>query len=268
MRVVIRAIFLSAIFLLMSNVRVGAQSSDNETILSVGDGTLRRIRVPVLMYHYVSPIPENADDIRIGLTIEPDIFRQHIQYLHDNGYTTISLEDLDAALRMGMPLPPKPVVLTFDDGYIDHYINVFPILQEFNFSGTFFVITGRADSDDPAYMRWEHIVEMSRAGMHIEPHTKSHLDLRERDYDFLIYELLGSYESVEAHTGVAPTAFAYPGGRYDDATLSVLETLPISRAVTTQYGALHTTDNTLEVSRIRVDHGTGVPGLAWLLENA
>lgn len=233
---------------------------------STFDGTLRRIRVPILMYHYVSPLPEDADPIRTDLTIEPAVFRAHIQHLRDTGYETISLDQLDAALQYGAPLPPKPVILTFDDGYVDHYTNVFPVLREFGFTGTFFVITGRADANDPAYLNWTQISEMAEAGMNMESHSKNHPELDARDRDFLIYEMLGSLESLAAHTGRKPRMFSYPAGRYDDLTLQIARELNIRRAVTTQPGVLHTTDNRYELPRVRVHGGTSAAGLAYLLQ--
>ncbi len=230
-----------------------------------GDGTLRRIHVPILMYHYVSLLPEDADDIRRDLTIEPDIFRAHMQYLRDEGYHTISLYQLHDALMFGTPLPPKPIIVTFDDGHIDHYVSVLPILQEMGFVGTFFIITGRADTHDPAHVNWIQIKAMADAGMSMESHTKSHLDLRGRDRDFLVYELLGSFESLSAHIGRESRMFCYPGGRYDDAALDVAREMDIWRAVTTQPGMDHTTDNRLELPRVRVSGGTGPGGLEYLL---
>ncbi|MDX1995216.1 MAG: polysaccharide deacetylase family protein [bacterium] len=231
------------------------------------DGTLRRIRVPVLMYHYVSPLPPQADDVRIGLTVSPETFRTHLLYLQAEGYTTISLYDLHTALLTGEPLPPKPIVLTFDDGHIDHYVTVFPLLREFGFTGTFFIITGRADAGDPAYVSWAQIAEMAAAGMSMEAHTKRHMDLRQRDYNFLVYEILGSIESLQAHTGQPTTMFAYPAGRYDDATLAVLESLNVWRAVTTEPGTAHTTDNRLQVPRLRITGEMSAAGLAGLLNS-
>ncbi|MBZ0295999.1 MAG: polysaccharide deacetylase family protein [Anaerolineae bacterium] len=230
------------------------------------DGTLRRIRVPILMYHYISPLPEDADDVRIDLTVEPDLFREHLQYLHDNSYQTISLYDLNAALLMGTPLPDKPVILTFDDSYSDHYTYVYPLLRDFDFTGTFFVITGLVDAGAPGYLDWTQVQEMAEAGMSMEPHTKSHQSLTERDYDFLVYEMLGSRESLAGHTGQGTHMFSYPAGRYDDATLAVAGQLGIWRAVTTEAGMLHTTDNMLEMPRVRVHGGTNAAGLAYLLK--
>ncbi len=245
---------------------VGTLKAETEADdLPVWDGTLRQVRAPILMYHYVSPLPEDADAIREGLTVEVETFAAHIAYLDEAGYTPVSLYALYDALLTGAPLPEKPVILTFDDGHLDHYTNVFPILQEYGFTATFFIITARADANDPEYMTWEQINEMAQAGMSMEPHTKNHLALYERGHDFLVYEMLGSIESLKAHTGRMTRMFSYPAGRYDETTLQVAEELAIWQAVTTLPGMDHTTDALLELRRVRVNGDTGVPGLAYLL---
>jgi peptidoglycan/xylan/chitin deacetylase (PgdA/CDA1 family) len=235
---------------------------------TISDGTLRRLRVPILMYHYVSQLPPDADDYRINLTISPALFRAHLRYLRDQGYSTISLYELNASLLAGIPLPMKPIILTFDDGYIDHYVTVFPLLEVYDFIGTFFIITGRADVHDPTYMTWSQIQEMADAGMSMESHTKTHLDLRARDHDFLVYELLGSIQSLTAHNHRKTHMFAYPAGRYDEMTLNVLAELPVWRAVTTQTGSYHTSDNLYELPRLRITGDTGISGLAYLLNSS
>jgi peptidoglycan/xylan/chitin deacetylase (PgdA/CDA1 family) len=229
------------------------------------DGTYRRIQMPILMYHYVSDLPEDADEVRTDLTISPALFHAHMDALFYQGYTPVSLYDLDNALLTGMSLPAKPVVLTFDDGYIDHYTNVFPVLKQYDFTATFFVITGTADAADPVHLSWAQISEMSAAGMDMEPHTKTHADLRSRDYDFLVYQMLGSIESLQAYTGKTPHMFSYPIGHYDDLTLAVAGSLSIWRAVTTENGFLITTDNRLELPRLRIHDFTGVTGLLQLV---
>ncbi|MCS6835061.1 MAG: polysaccharide deacetylase family protein [Anaerolineae bacterium] len=241
-----------------------AQGQDEPTV--IGDGTLRRLRVPILMYHYVGSLPPNADQYRTALTISASMFRDHLRYLAEEGYSTISLYDLDEALNAGYPLPPKPIILTFDDGYIDHYENVFPALQEFGFTGTFFIITGFADENKRGHLSWPQIIEMGQAGMSMEAHTKSHVELDKRSYDFLVYQMLGSIESLEAYLGRPARMFSYPVGRYDDLTLLVASQANIRRAVTTQNGQVHTTDNRLELPRLRISNMTGVAALAQMLQ--
>jgi len=255
-------IYILIIFSLTSFLEAGETPQTNSVI---GDGTLRRIHVPILMYHYVSELPPDANAIRTNLTLSPQIFRDHIQFLENNGYTSISLYEMHLALEFGQALPSNPVILTFDDGYIDHYTNVFPLLQAHNMVGTFFIATDFVDNNVPGYMNWEQIKEMADAGMSMEPHTKSHSDLRDRDFDFLVYQIVGSIESLASHTGQEPAMFAYPIGNYDQNTLDVLRTTGIARAVTTQFGSYHTTDNRLEVPRLRITNETGVAALNYLL---
>ena len=230
------------------------------------DGTYRRIRVPILMYHYVSEPPEASDDTRITLSVTPDMFRAHMQYLFDGGYNPISLYQLIDALRTGATLPVKPVVLTFDDGYTDHFSTVYPVLHQFGFTGTIFVITGAPDNSAPGYLSWPQIAEMAESSISMENHTRDHIDLRNQDYDTLVYQLLGAQESLLAYTGRTPHFVAYPMGFYDEGTLEILRTMPVWGALTTQFGALHTTDRALEMSRVRISNETNVAALAALLQ--
>lgn len=229
------------------------------------DGTYRRAVVPILMYHYISTPPADADDTRRGLSVSAELFRAHMEYLYQHGYQAISLYDLDAALNTGERMPAKPVILTFDDGYSDHYTYALPILREFGFTGTFFVITGMSDAANPNHLTWPQIAEMAAMGMEMENHTKEHPELTDRSYDFLVYQIMGAAESLAAYTGRQSRMFAYPVGRYDAYTLSVLETMPVWRAVTTQSGTLQTTDNRLEMPRLRVTGEMSVLTLAALL---
>jgi peptidoglycan/xylan/chitin deacetylase (PgdA/CDA1 family) len=243
--------------------QVSAAQPSDEAI--VWDGTLRRIRVPILMYHYVGEIPFDADAVRRELSVTPAQFREHLSMMFYEGYTPISLYALHNALMRGDPLPAKPVVLTFDDGYIDHYATAFPALRELGFTATFFVPTAFMDEQRPGHLTWEQVREMSAAGMSMEPHTKTHRELDGVTYEVLVYEVLGSIESLGYYTGMTPHMFSYPVGRYDDFTLRVFSEIAIWRAVTTDRGMLHTTDNRLEVSRMRVPGGASAATLRAIL---
>ncbi|MEI2608473.1 MAG: polysaccharide deacetylase family protein [Candidatus Promineifilaceae bacterium] len=216
----------------------------------------RTLRVPILMYHYVSTPPEDADVYRLDLSVEPAMFRAQMQYLVENGYSTIDLYDLSLAITNQIVLPAKPVIITLDDGYVDNYWYAFPVLQEFGLKATFFVVTEFIDNNNPNYMSWEMIETMAAAGMRIEPHSKNHPDLSGRERDFLIYQMLGSQETIAAHIGYAPRYFAYPGGRYDEEAITVLMELNYWGAVTTQGGKWHGFNDRFEWTRVRVRHTT------------
>lgn len=224
------------------------------------------LRVPILMYHYISVPPEDADIYRIDLSVAPEMFRAQMQYLAENGYSTIDLYDLSLAITNKIELPAKPVIITLDDGYVDNYWYAFPILQEFGLKATFFVVTEFIDNNHPYYMSWEMVETMAAAGMRIEPHSKNHPDLSGRDRDFLIYQMLGSQETIAAHIGYTPRYFAYPGGRYDDLAMQILLELGYWGAVTTQGGKWHGFNDRFEWTRVRVRYTTPLAEFADLVD--
>lgn len=208
--------------------------------------------VPILMYHYVEPVPPGADAIRRDLTVSPERFEAQLQALSEQGYHTITLTDLYLHLTQGRPLPDRPIILTFDDGYRDAYTVVFPLLRKYGFVGTFFVLATPAHYESPDYLTWAMMKEMADAGMEIQGHGRDHVDLRGRSYEFLVYQILGIKEAVEYHTGRPVRFFCYPSGQYDDAVVAVLKSAGYWGAVTTQYGRTHTRDSLFTLPRIRI----------------
>ncbi|MBL7063036.1 MAG: polysaccharide deacetylase family protein [Anaerolineae bacterium] len=209
-------------------------------------------QVPILMYHYVSELPPNPDRYRLDLTVLPENFQAQLQYLADAGYHTITLTDLYLHLTQGVPLPEKPIVLTFDDGYRDAYEVVFPLLLDYGFTGTFFVLATPTHFESPDYMTWAQMKEMSDAGMEIQSHGRDHVDLRGRSYDYLVYQTLGIQEAIQYHTGRLPRFFCYPSGRYDDNLIAVLKSAGYWGAVTTEWGQTHTREGLFEMPRLRI----------------
>jgi len=211
-----------------------------------------RARVPILMYHYVSDVPPGEGRLRRDLTVSPENFRAQLQYLADAGYHPITLTDLYLYLTQGYPLPDRPVVLTFDDGYRDAYEVVFPLLLEYGFPGTFFVLSTPMHQESIDYITWAQAKEMSDAGMAIEGHGRDHMDLRGRSNDFLVYQILGIQEAIVYHTGRLPRFFAYPSGQYDANVIAVLKSAGYWGAVTTDWGKEHTLEAMFEMKRVRI----------------
>lgn len=229
------------------------------------DGVGRSADVPILMYHYISASPSVQDRIRYGLSVPPEMFEAQLRLLSDNGYTTISLRDLYEYLAVGKALPDKPIILTFDDGYLDNYTNAFPILQKYGMVGTFFVLTGPADDGESAYLTWDMITEMSNAGMDIQLHSREHLDMRNRAFDWLVFQIIGGRQSIEGHTGKPVIFMAYPSGKYDAAVLRFLRGNNFWAAVTTASGVTHTLSEPLLWNRVRISGQMGLGGFARML---
>jgi peptidoglycan/xylan/chitin deacetylase (PgdA/CDA1 family) len=230
------------------------------------DGVARTLHVPILMYHYISSPPADADVYRRDLSVTPAQFESHLKYLVDAGYHAIALDDLLYALAQGRELPAKPVILTFDDGYEDNYTNAFPLLQKYHVVGHFFVISDFVNQERPGYMTWSQIEEMAAAGQRFGSHSRDHPSLKGKSDDYLVWQALGGQEALAEHLGQHPHWISYPAGEYDDRTIAVYQSAGYWGGLTTQQGATHTLDGIFELKRVRVRGSHTADDLGKLLE--
>ena len=220
------------------------------------------LTVPILMYHYLSTPPADADAIRQDLSVSPDQFESHLAYLRQAGYETISFQQLIFALSQQAELPPKPIIITFDDGYRDQYENAFPLLRQYGYIATFFIFNQPIDTYNISYLTWEMVIEMHKAGMEFGSHSYDHPNLSGKDVDFLVYQILGSKEALEERIGEPVRIFSYPSGRYDALTIKVLESANFWGAVTTQPGARQSYGRRFELPRVRINGNDSAANLA------
>ena len=206
--------------------------------------------VPILMYHHIDIAGPTADAIRQDLSVRPVSFAAQMSYLARNGYHTLSVPDLVDHLATGKPLPQSPVVLTFDDGYLDNYTNAFPVLRDAGFTGTFFIITDFAGQGE--YMSWDQAAEMAASGMDLESHTLDHPDLSVLPADRLSRQLTESRAILEKRLGKPVRYLSYPAGRYNGAVMRAAEQAGYLGAVTTMYGESHAWGSQFELTRVRV----------------
>jgi peptidoglycan/xylan/chitin deacetylase (PgdA/CDA1 family) len=179
-------------------------------------------RLPILMYHGVGPLRKGADPF---LNIPLKMFDNQMRWLSRKGFTPIHLADWIAYQREGKPLPPKPILLTFDDAYRDTAEFGFPVLQKYGFKGTLFVVTnhigGTNEWDLPLgfseqpLMRAEEIRYWAANGIEIGSHSQSHPDLREITADEIFDEMKKSREHLEQLIGAPVNIFSYPYGYID-----------------------------------------------------
>lgn len=235
------------------------------TFAPTPDGVERMVQAPILMYHYLSTPPANADRVRRDLSVSPELFDLHLARIAQEGYTPVSLYDLVAYLNQGAPLPEKPVVITFDDGYRDNYENALPLLLKHGMVATFFIVTDFIDEERPEYLTWEMVRAMAAAGMSIESHGRNHVSLRGKNADYLVWQALGSLETIEYEVGVRPRFVSYPAGEYDRLTVEIFRSANYWGGVTTVQGATHTGDNLFELRRVRIRGTTTPDELARLL---
>lgn len=226
---------------------------------------LRVLKVPILMYHYIGPLPNKPDLIRTGLTVLPDNFEQQLKFLQSRGYTAIDLYQLYYAITLGRPLPPKPVVFSFDDAYSETYDFALPIMQKYGFTGTVFVPTQFIDDGRADYMSWDQLMALRAAGWRLEPHTKTHENVAGRSRDWLIYQMFGSMDTLRYHLGYQPRFFAYPSGTYDDKAVDMLKEIGFWGAVTTHGGRTHGLSDAYLWTRVRIAGQYSLQDMANLL---
>ncbi len=169
-------------------------------------------KVPVLMYHDILPKKE------VFFDVTPEEFEKHLQLIRDKGATPISLEQLITHLRTGMPLPKKPVLLSFDDGYGGHYQYVYPLLKKYGYPAVFSIYTnGVGKNIGRSHVSWQQLKEMAADPLiTIASHTISHpRDLRELPDDKLQKEVQESKRVLEEQLGIPIRYFTYPEGKYD-----------------------------------------------------
>ena len=142
------------------------------------------VKVLVLNYHMVN-------SMYISLSIEPEDFDWQMKYLVEHGYHTISPDDLYDFLAGQGTLPDRPVLITFDDGYVDNYTNAYPILKKYNLKATIFVVTGFL-SKRKGYLTWDQLREMEQNGIAIESHTVTHAPLPDLPDERIREELVES----------------------------------------------------------------------------
>ena len=222
-----------------------------------GEGELS-VRVPVLMYHRIRPWTPQETSKERYYTVRPEAFEAQMAGLAAAGYRTITPSDLERALIAGPSvLPPKPVLLTFDDGFREHYTRVLPILKQYRLQATFFVISEAGTS--PAHMTDDMVREADRSGLvTIASHTKHHWMLANLGSSELTDEIAGAKSGLEKVVGHPVSIFAYPFGSYSAAVDRAVRDAGYTSAYGIRFGSLHTPSTLFQLRRMRVQDGEDV----------
>ena len=209
--------------------------------------------VSILMYHMIGDMKNNS------AVMTEDNLRIQMQYLKDHGYHPITMQELYDYVTKGEKLPSKPVCITFDDGYLDSYTIVYPMMKEFGYPWTLFLIT---DDVGKSYnrMTWEQLKEMADSGaVTIANHTLSHPKLHnlptraEKEN-----EIIGANKALKYHLGIDNLWFAYPYGDYDDEEIDICKKAGIKLAVTTDAGRVHVGSYPYDLKRVYIGNNVSL----------
>ena len=206
--------------------------------------------IPVVNYHQINDTDHNA------MTVTTEEFEREMAYLEANGYHAITPDQLVSYLHGGNKLPDKPVLITFDDGYEDNYLNAYPILKKHGFTATIFLISdymGRFDK----YLQWYQVKEMSADGFYMGCHTLSHYELTELSPDSLKQQLNEGKLAVEWQTLEFAEYIAYPCGSYNDGVLEAVNWAGYRGGFTVRYGLVKPGDSPYLMNRVPIFGGSG-----------
>ncbi len=187
-------------------------------------------RVPVVMYHDILPKK------KVFFDVTPEELEQHFQLIKKQGLTPISMDELVAHLKTGIPLPEKPILLTFDDGYVGHYTHVFPLLKKYNYPAVFSVFPAKVDGKvvGRSTLTWPQLQEMVASPLvTIASHSVTHFsNLTQLPDDKLKWEITESKRVLEAKLGIPIRYFTYPEGHYDQRVANLVDAAGYDAALT------------------------------------
>ncbi len=226
----------------------------------------KKYEVPVVMYHRVINKSEN-EGIH-GTYIYENIFREHLKYLKDNNFSVITFEDLNnIGWRNRFDKNKKYIIITFDDGYVDNYELAFPILKEFNFKATIFLMGEstynewdvKADGEKSfPLMSVEMIKEMQDYGIEFGAHTFNHPKLNKLSNDEIKHQIVDVKKPLEEKIGREIITFAYPYGILNDYAKKMVEEASYTFGVATDSGSVCLSDDLYQIRRIAIFPNTNL----------
>jgi len=225
---------------------------------------LKRIQLPIIMYHYVEYVKDPKDTTRKSLDINPYEFDYQLKTLVANGYQSYFVRDVPSMLK-GLKEPAKKsIILTFDDGYEDFYTDAFPVLKKYNFKATVYIIVDFIGKR--GFLNEKEIRELVQSGLvEIGSHTLNHYYLKKAPKAQAQEEITLSKTKLESLFGVSVDTFAYPFGALDESSIELVKESSYSAAVSVAPGNILTPVNLFYLPRIRAGNITG-PEMIRILE--
>ncbi len=236
----------------------------------------------ILAYHGVTEkTPGKSSWIEYGekkyelekLCVSPVLFEKQLDYLHKQGYYSVSLKELVEHQQKGLKVPGKSIIITFDDGFRNFFEIARPLLKKYGFSATIFLVTDKISANDRNFLSWEEILQMKKEGFDFGAHTCSHCVLTEVSLEKAKWEIEQSKKIIEEKLGQKVEFFSYPYGEFNGAIEDLVQEIGFLGAVVTPHGpgieerpyALKRIgvnyDNSMRVFKFKISSG-----FSWLRE--
>jgi len=213
--------------------------------------------VPILMYHVISSPPAGAPFP--DLYVSRSDFAAEVAWLAAHGYHAVTLQQVFDSWRGVGALPSKPIVLSFDDGYLSQVTNALPVLKAQHWPG---VLNLEFRNLQPVWgIRPPGVRKLLAAGWELDAHTLTHPDLTTVDAARLREEVAGSRDAIRKKFHVPVNFFCYPAGRYNGTVIAAVQQAGYLGATTTRYGLARSSE-LYTLARVRVNGTDGAHGLA------
>lgn len=214
-------------------------------------------RLPILMYHSIS----EGNSLRVP----KEEFRQHMKWLHDHGYYTMTPEEAYLMLTEDKEPREKCVLITFDDGYTDNVKAAYPILKKYKMKATIFMIGNFIGHKN--HLTEKQMKEMAAHGISIQSHTMNHLELNGLTPQQQRREMKDSKRLFDQMFGQRTSMISYPVGRYNKETLKAAAASGYRMAVTTEPGAASRDQGLYGLHRVRVSPGMSGAAFGSYIQN-
>lgn len=220
------------------------------------------IKVPIIMYHSILKDPARSNKY----TITPAVLEEDLKYIKANGYETITISDLISYVYADKPLPPKPIILTFDDGHYNNYGYLYPLLEKYDMKVVISIVgsyTDKFSETDEAnlnysYLRWKDINELISSGRvefqnhtyNLHDNTHGRIGAKKKkgesddEYKKILEEDINKLQNeFKENTGYVPTCFTYPFGSISNSSLDIIKELGFKASLSCEEGINKITKN-------------------------
>lgn len=221
-----------------------------------------RYVLPVIMYHSINPDTKNGS----LLVVTPDNFRRQMRFLKDHRYKVISLEEAADFIKNKKRPPSRSIAITFDDGYLDNYTYAFPILKEYNFPATIFIVVNEVGLPPENRLSWSQIRVMQESGLvTFGSHTISHPNLEGIISQAALKDQIdGSKKILEEKLGGAVNTFAYPGGKFTKEARQAVIDAGYKLGVATNPGRVVADNDIFLIKRLRISKNCDNLFIFWI----
>ncbi|MBO7747979.1 polysaccharide deacetylase family protein [Paenibacillus sp. MWE-103] len=217
--------------------------------------------IPVLCYHSIADNGGSNEYV-----VSPERFREEMAWLSGQGYHSIDLKEFGALLSGKEKASGKEVLITFDDGYKNNYAEALPVLEEYGFRATEFLVTNWVGGS--GYVSWDEVKALRSAGWDIMAHTRTHPFLPLHTASVQRDEIAGSKAAIERELGTEVTAIAYPYGLRSEETMRLVKQSGYAYAFTFDDGWTDPGQNPYLLKRLFISGGMGLEDFERKLAHA